>query len=319
MKKIFVLIITYFLFMSCIYAGGTFSVNSSTKNVAPKSKFSITIKSNGIGRVNISVQNGSASEKSVWIEENSKKITITSGSSGSVTITITAQEGFSDADGNQYNPGTKRIVVPIVEKQSVNTTSKKTSTMENKTTTTRKIKIDFNGESIELVPLKNIDSNFKKDKVSIDDINYDTMFINDDTVLIMDKEENYYFYDTKDKKVIDEVLPYKNGSNIYYIKMSLDDNNDYSKKEIELLKKQIDAYIIREGYYLIKAWNYDGKLLEYIYDEKEDALQLFNKKLYTCDSSEEVKGHDSDYFKYVIVFVISMLLGVILTLLFRRK
>ena len=102
----------------------SFSIGASTSSVKPGEKFTLYINASGcIGRVNISVSNGSASTNAVWIEGGGSSVTITAGSSGAVTVTATPEAGFSDDNGDPYNPGSRSVSVSIKQPQSSNSNS----------------------------------------------------------------------------------------------------------------------------------------------------------------------------------------------------
>ena len=88
----------------------SFSMSASTSSVRPGQSFTVTISGNDCtGRVNLSASNGSVSPSSVWVENGSVSATVTAGSSGSVTVTATPQTGFSDGNGDPYNPGSRSV------------------------------------------------------------------------------------------------------------------------------------------------------------------------------------------------------------------
>lgn len=136
MKKY--LVITIVLFFILILCGvpvnaASFGISSSTGQVAPNQSFTVSIGGQCIGRVNISVSNGTASASSIWVEQNYVPVTITAGSSGSVTITATPTPGFSDPDANEYAPGSRSTTVTIYEAPTTNTEQPPVNT--NKPTT----------------------------------------------------------------------------------------------------------------------------------------------------------------------------------------
>ena len=104
---------SFFIYQSDALAA-SFNLSKSVNQVAPGGTFTVSVGGDCIGRVDITVSNGTASETSVWVEENYKSITITAGNSGSVTVTATPVAGLSDPDANLYNPGTRNATVPIV-------------------------------------------------------------------------------------------------------------------------------------------------------------------------------------------------------------
>lgn len=93
----------------------SFSIRASSTQINPNGTFTISVGGDCIGRVNLSISNGTLSTSSIWVEQNYQTVTVTAGSSGSVTITATPTTGFSDPDANEYNPGARSITIPIVE------------------------------------------------------------------------------------------------------------------------------------------------------------------------------------------------------------
>lgn len=93
----------------------SFSIRASSAQINPNGTFTISVGGDCIGRVNLSISNGTLSKSSIWVEQNYQTVTVTAGSSGSVTITATPTTGFSDPDANEYNPGARSVTIPIVE------------------------------------------------------------------------------------------------------------------------------------------------------------------------------------------------------------
>lgn len=82
--------------------------------ITPGGTFTATITGTDcVGRVNLSVSNGTTSKDSVWVEFGSDTVTITAGSSGSVTITATPEVGMSDKDFNEVSPSPASATVTI--------------------------------------------------------------------------------------------------------------------------------------------------------------------------------------------------------------
>lgn len=115
MKKIKIIIFSIAVILLSILKidAASFSMSSSTKQVSPNGTFSISVGGDCIGRVNLSVTNGSLSNSSVWVEQGYISVTVTAGSSGQVTVTATPETGFSDADANIYNPGARSVTVNV--------------------------------------------------------------------------------------------------------------------------------------------------------------------------------------------------------------
>lgn len=133
LKNLLVLIIFLLIVLVIPVDAASFNLSASSNKVKPNSTFTIKVGGDCIGRVNLSVSNGKLSDSSVWVEQNTVSITVTAGSSGSVKITATPTTGFSDADANEYNPGSKSVTVSIIED-----TPSTPSTPTNPTTSTTK-------------------------------------------------------------------------------------------------------------------------------------------------------------------------------------
>lgn len=138
MKKRYIIILFTFVLM---FWGGsvkaaTFKMTASKTQISPNETFSISVGGDCIGRVNISVTNGTASANSVWVEQNYQTVNIKAGGSGSVTVTATPTVGFSDADANEYKPGARSVKVTIVS-QNTNTSQEKPDTKPNTDTSTK--------------------------------------------------------------------------------------------------------------------------------------------------------------------------------------
>ena len=115
MKKWFAIMLFSFILM---IGGGSveaasFRITASASKVNPNETFRVSVGGDCIGRVNLSVKNGTLSQSSVWVEQNSQTVNVKAGGSGSVTVTATPTVGFSDADGNEYKPGARSVTVTI--------------------------------------------------------------------------------------------------------------------------------------------------------------------------------------------------------------
>lgn len=124
MKKskliLFSLLLTFISLMPLEAA--SFGMNSSKKQVSPNGTFTVSVGGDCIGRVNLTISNGTLNESSIWVEQGYTKITVKAGSSGNVTITATPETGFSDPEANTYNPGSRTINVSIVSFSSSGST-----------------------------------------------------------------------------------------------------------------------------------------------------------------------------------------------------
>jgi len=112
-------------------SAASFGMSASTKTVSPKKTFTVRVGGNCIGRVNLSVTNGTLSTSSVWVEEGYVTVKVTAGTSGKVTVTAKPAAGFSDADANLYNPGSRTVSVTISSNSSTPTTPSTPQSSDN--------------------------------------------------------------------------------------------------------------------------------------------------------------------------------------------
>lgn len=92
----------------------SFTASASVQEVKPGGTFTMRIGGSCIGRVNLTATNGTVSQSAIWVEENYQSVTVTAGTSGTVTVTATPEAGFSDPDANEYKPGARSVSVKIV-------------------------------------------------------------------------------------------------------------------------------------------------------------------------------------------------------------
>lgn len=118
LKNLLIIFIFLMIILVIPVKAASFKISASTSKVKPNATFTINVGGDCIGRVNLSVSNGKLSKSSVWVEQNTESITVTAGNSGVVTITATPTAGFSDADANEYNPGSRSISISIIEESS---------------------------------------------------------------------------------------------------------------------------------------------------------------------------------------------------------
>lgn len=117
-----ILIITLLLMTVLIeknYAAGSFSVSTSSSTVTVGETVTITITGNdAYGTVKISASSGTLSATKVFLEGDSKTVTLTTNTEGTVKIIVSpAEEGLGDSDENPIT-GSKSATVTVKAKQT---------------------------------------------------------------------------------------------------------------------------------------------------------------------------------------------------------
>lgn len=320
---------SFFLVPKIIFAA-SFSITSSTKQVSPNSTFTVSVGGDAIGRVNLSVKNGTLSTSSVWVEQNRQTVTVTAFSSGSVVITATPQKGFSDADANEYNPGAKSVQVNIVAPNNKPSGSNKPSTNpkpSQPSSGTQKPVVDTKSSENSLSSLK-ISVGTLVSEFSSDVKNYTVNLPKDSTSLKIEgtsKHEKARIEGLGEKKlkelenVFDIVVTAENGEKKTYqikaiveetpsIYFTYDDTSvgvlsyvnseivpkEFEKKEVSVGEKNISVFS-NEQISLIYGVSGEEKSF-YLFDEtKQECISKFvPMKLFNRDyyliDSEEFKG-----------------------------
>lgn len=305
-----------------VYASGSFSVSTPNNQIGSNSTFNITLRGSSVGRVDIKVENGTCSVSSLWYEEKTQSITCHAGNKGTVRVTVTPQRGFSDSDGNIYSPGVKVLNLEIKETETTtaktNTTTKKVTTtsttkkMESntssniktttKTTTTKnrnevtkstsslkdeskKSVLTYNNKEIHL-SRNELDSSLETNDmlitdIKIDNISYSALKIKDYYLLKSD-DDNYYVYDNKESKFINEVKLINIGNRHFFVDNSLDNTT-----VVTIGNTTIRGEKLADRYYKIKTLNNEGESVFYIYETTEGSMQLYEESLFTCNNEKE--------------------------------
>lgn len=136
MKKIYkyisIVLFSFILMINNVYAS-SLNVSSTSSTVTVGNTITITLVGNGItGKVSIKSSDTSiatVSESSVWIENNTKYITVSTKKAGSVSFVITASDCADSNTGASYT-ATKQIYLTVKQKQT-NTSSNNSSTSKN--------------------------------------------------------------------------------------------------------------------------------------------------------------------------------------------
>lgn len=91
--KLIIMLSFVFIFFGTVKSFATsISVSPSKSTVSPGERFNVTISgSDATGRVNISASNGTVSQSSAWIENNSVTVSVVAGNSGTVNISVSGE------------------------------------------------------------------------------------------------------------------------------------------------------------------------------------------------------------------------------------
>ena len=133
-KLILLLACIFLMLLTVKVFAASISVSPSKSSISPGESFSVSITANGAtGKASVSVQNGSVSSSSLWLEP-SGSVTVTAGSSGTVKISVSAVD-MSDSAGNEVSPSgsaSVTIVQPSSSSSSSGSSSGSSSSSQSK-------------------------------------------------------------------------------------------------------------------------------------------------------------------------------------------
>ncbi len=132
MKKIkanIVLIISIIMMLTLLIPNTSnaagINITASKTTASAGETITISISSNYIGRVNLTVSNGTLSSNRVWIEGVAQTVNVTVGNQGTTTVTATPENGkMSNSQGKDENVATASVNIAISSGNSNNTTTK---------------------------------------------------------------------------------------------------------------------------------------------------------------------------------------------------
>lgn len=132
-KKISLLFIVFIMFWICkVNAAGSFSISVSKTTIGPGESVTLTITgSNAYGVVDISASNATVSEQKVFLQNDTKSVTVTSTGAGNIGITVTpGSEGLGDSEENPITGG-KSVSVSVVNNSTGGNSSSGNSSSGN--------------------------------------------------------------------------------------------------------------------------------------------------------------------------------------------
>lgn len=190
---------------------------------------------------------------------------------------------------------TKKLEVNTVKTSSNVKTTTKTTTTKNRNEVTestssskdesKKSVLTYNNKEIHLSK-NELDSSLETNDmlitdIKIDNISYPALKIKDNYLLKSD-DGNYYVYDNKESKFINEVKLINIGNRHFFVDNSLDNTTVVTIGNTTVMGEKL-----ADRYYKIKALNNEGKFVFYIYETTEGSMQLYEDSLFTCNNEKE--------------------------------
>ena len=116
----------------------TLTISATKTTLAPGQTTTITVSSDSIGRVNLSVSgNASITGDRVWVEGNSQSFTLTAKGTGTVTLTATPENPMS-LNGNKVDLSPATCTINVKETSTTGNTNEGSSSQNSNAQTTTK-------------------------------------------------------------------------------------------------------------------------------------------------------------------------------------
>ena len=357
MKKIKLIIFSVLAIIFCCSTvdAASFSMSSKVSSVKPNGTFTVSVGGDCIGRVNLSVLNGTLSTSSVWVEQGYVNVTVTAGGSGKVVVTATPVTGFSDSDANIYNPGARSVSVNITSnnptpptKPTIPDTSNKKSNEINLKVGENVIDITVTAEngSKKVYTIKayvdetpQVYLNYKNEKIGVIRNNSDMPTlegfsnseykIDDNTINLFTKdalnliygineknERGFYLFNKDSKKIEYKISLLKVDDKVYLITDV--DNDNLTLDKITINEQEVVCSKFKNGndnYCILKVLKEDGSLKNYLYEKTEGTIQLYND----FNVCPEIKKENKNILVYVLGGMLFLTISIIVFLLYKIK
>ena len=94
------------------------SISASSSSVKENGSVTINVSSDGTGRINLSTSNGSLSSNSIWVEGNTKSVTLKGVKAGKATITAVPVTLSNSNGEDDNNVASKSCTISVVSGSS---------------------------------------------------------------------------------------------------------------------------------------------------------------------------------------------------------
>ena len=331
MKKIFkyllTILFTFSILSNVVFAASySISVTSNTVTVGN----SVTLKVNGsglTGRFNVSSSNtsvASLSGSSVWVENNTQSIKITTKKAGTAVITVTPTDGISDSMGNEASLSVKKITITVKEKSTTSSGSSNTTPAKPKSTNSYLSSLTIDGYELDEKFDKQILEYSVTVKEGTEKIKVNAQLADSSAKVTGVGSLTV----TEGLNTFDIVVTAENGSKrVYVLKVTVKeyepiivkvDNNEYTvvrknkdlpqisdyfeKKEVTIGDSVVDGYYNENlDYTVVGLKDKFGKIKFYIYDNGKYILyneQVFNGIVLRVLDKEMPMGYKKTNFSY---------------------
>ncbi len=268
MKKIIYLIVLLIL-PTVVLAAGSVTVSKSSMSLKPGGKASFNIKANSAaGRVNISSSDTSVvavSPSSVWVDNDTKTITVTGKKDGTAVITVKLAD-VASYDGKVLNNSYRiNVTVKTPEKDTRSTNNNLSSISVDGYELEKKSNTDYALTVKNTVTSINIKATAEDSKAKVSGIGNKNLKVGSNTFNVVVTAENgssktYILVVTRknDNYTLEDIDDALNNSNP---KIILNDGDIITKDILEKIKNKVVEFNKFQGNVIQYSWIVDGQKL----------------------------------------------------------
>ena len=283
---IFILFLIIITMKDAVYATGSFSISASSQTVNVGDTVTIYIKgNNAYGQVNITASNSSLSSSSVFLQNDTKQVTLVAKNAGTINVTATSGgSGLGDGDENPIS-GSKSLSINVKSASNPSNSGNNNNNLGNSGNSSNNGSSNNSSKTVKMITTSPVDfSGFKASnkgpyKVTVEN-NVSQLNV---TVKYSDGSKNAYtknLQEGSNKISVDgyTIIATRKTAEGEVIPNEIDDEETTDKEDEQKQKLRLDNLVLDDNLNAKLDPNFDSEVFEYTVILGNDYLDL--KELY---------------------------------------
>lgn len=283
---IFILFLIIITMKDAVYATGSFSISASSQTVNVGDTVTIYIKgNNAYGQVNITASNSSLSSSSVFLQNDTKQVTLVAKNAGTINVTATpGGSGLGDGDENPIS-GSKSLSINVKSASNPSNSGNNNNNSGNSGNSSNNGSTNNSGKTVKMITTSPTDfSGFKASnkgpyKVTVEN-NVSQLNV---TVKYSDGSKKSYtknLQEGSNKISVDgyTIIATRKTAEGEVIPNEIDDEETTDKEDEQKQKLRLDNLVLDDNLNAKLDPNFDSEVFEYTVILGNDYLDL--KELY---------------------------------------
>lgn len=283
---IFILFLIIITMKDAVYATGSFSISASSQTVNVGDTVTIYIKgNNAYGQVNITASNSSLSSSSVFLQNDTKQVTLVAKNAGTINVTATpGGSGLGDSDENPIS-GRKSLSINVKSASNPSNSGNNNNNSGNSGNSSNNGSTNNSGKTVKMITTSPTDfSGFKASnkgpyKVTVEN-NVSQLNV---TVKYSDGSKKSYtknLQEGSNKISVDgyTIIATRKTAEGEVIPNEIDDEETTDKEDEQKQKLRLDNLVLDDNLNAKLDPNFDSEVFEYTVILGNDYLGL--KELY---------------------------------------